>query len=495
MKQTTIVAVVLASAFGLVFAMAEKMEPLAPKLSIDGSEPLRTGPRGGYADVVETVGPSVVSVFTSREATSARGNAPDMRGFFDSPMFREFFGDRGREMPRGWQNVPRSAPQREGLGSGVILSADGYVLTNNHVVASADKIKVRLSDGDEHVAELIATDPASDLAVIKIEATDLPAATLGDSSTLRAGDFVLAIGSPFGLTHTVTSGIVSAIGRNNLDITGYENFIQTDASINPGNSGGALIDSKGRVVGINTAIFSRSGGNVGIGFAIPVNMAIDIAGELIDTGEISRGYLGISMGPLTEELAEALDVKAEGVVVNDVMPKTPAARAGFEAGDVIVAVDGELIENSAELRFLVGGTSPGEEVDFKVRRGDKEMTLTAEIAEIPENMLSAAAGPQKSESDVIEDGSLAGVRLGTLDSETRERLELAKSVKGVVVLEVTPDSKAAEAGLQPGNVITEINRETVTSPKEAYDLAASRGEKATLLRVTDGKLNRFLAIG
>ncbi|MEM7145360.1 MAG: Do family serine endopeptidase [Verrucomicrobiota bacterium] len=494
MKQTTIVAVVLASAFGLVFAVAEKMEPLAPKLSIDGSEPLRTGPRGGYADVVENVGPSVVSVFTSREVASAGGNAPDMRGFFDSPMFREYFGDRGREMPKGWQNVPRGAPQREGLGSGVILSADGYILTNNHVVARADKIKVRLSDGDEHVAELIATDPASDLAVIKIDATDLPAATLGDSSTLRAGDFVLAIGSPFGLTHTVTSGIVSAIGRNNLDITGYENFIQTDASINPGNSGGALIDSRGRVIGINTAIFSRSGGNVGIGFAIPVNMAVDIASQLIDDGEINRGYLGISMGPLTDELAEALDVEAEGVVVNDVMPKTPAAKAGFEAGDVIVEVGGEPVENGAELRFLVGGTSPGEEIDFKVRRGGKEMTLTAEIGEMPADLLSAV-GPAKAEPEIIEDGALEGVRLGELDAETREKLELPKSAEGVVVLEVVPGSKAAEAGLLAGNVITEINREAVTTPKEAYNLAASRGEKATLLRVTDGKLNRFLAIG
>ena len=497
MKRTTLFALTLLGGCGVIFALAENEKPAAaftPKLSIDQTPPERSGPFGGYAKIVEKVSPSVVSVFTSREALQANTQMPDIPDLFDSPMFREFFGNRGLDRRDLERRTPRNLPEQKGLGSGVILSEDGYVLTNNHVVERASDIQVRLPGGEEYEAKIVATDPASDLAVIKVDAKDLPAATIGDSDQLKQGDIVIAIGSPFGLNHTVTQGIVSATGRDNLNITGYEDFIQTDASINPGNSGGALIDNKGRVIGINTAILSRSGGNVGIGFAIPMNMAVNIAGELIDNGEINRGYLGVTLGPLTKKLAEALETEAEGVVVNDVMPDTPAEKAGFKAGDVIVAVNENSIEDVADVRRLVGREKPGTKIAFKVNRGKKAMTLEAKIGKMPADLF-AGVTPKAANPEVIEDGALEGVRLGSLDEETRKKLDLDEKARGVVVLAVAPDSDAADAGLRPGDVITEVNRSEVSSPKDAYAKAKTEEGKATLLRVTDGKMNRFIAIG
>ncbi|MFV1995865.1 MAG: Do family serine endopeptidase, partial [Verrucomicrobiales bacterium] len=493
MKIKTLLSVAIASsiAFTVAAKQADSHQGLA--LDIDSTPPERSGVRGGYADIVDLVAPSVVSIFTTREATASRMQGPGMEGmerFFENPALREFFENRGQMPGRGNRpRAPRNLPRQEGLGSGVILTADGYILTNNHVVEGADKIKVLTADGDEHNAEIVATDPASDIAVIKMEGEALPAVTLGDSETLRAGDFVLAIGSPFGLNHTVTSGIVSATGRDNLHITGYENFIQTDASINPGNSGGALIDNKGRVVGINTAILSRTGGNVGIGFAIPVNMAISIATEVIESGEISRGYLGVALGAIDDDLAEALGVENEGVLVNDVMPGTPAQRAGFEAGDVIVSAGGKPVLDMNKLRMMVGSTKPGAKLRFEVRRGDKELELVARIGEMPENFLSSnGPGNNSPSGDLdIEEGALEGVSLGTLDTDTREQLSLEQSIEGVVILAVARGSKAAQAGLRPGQVITEINRESVKTPRDAFAKATERNDKATLLGITDGK--------
>lgn len=498
MKKTTLFTLALVGSCSVLFALAgnEKATPapLTPKLSIDQSPPVRSGPFGGYADIVKKVSPSVVSVFTSREALLSDVQMQELPEFFNSPMFRDFFGSRGMD-PRDFQRrEPRHRPEEKGLGSGVILSEDGYVLTNNHVVERASEIKVQLPNGKEYDAKTVATDPASDLAVIKVDAKGLPAATIGDSDQLKQGDVVLAIGSPFGLSHTVTQGIVSATGRDNLNITGYDDFIQTDASINPGNSGGALIDNKGRVVGINTAILSRTGGNVGIGFAIPVNMAIHIADELIDHGEISRGYLGVTLGPLNETLAKALGTDEEGVVVNDVMPGAPAEKAGFKAGDVIVAVNGKSIEDVADVRRLVGSEKPGTEIAFQVHRGAKEMTLDATIGKMPSDLL-AGTSPEDANPKTIEDGALEGVRLGSLDPEIRQDLNLGNKAEGVVVLEVAPGSEAAEAGLRRGDVITEVNRSKVTSPDDAYAKARKGKGDATLLRVTDGKTNRFIAIG
>lgn len=498
MKRTLLFTMTLMGGCGAMLALSNPGDrtALAPKLDVDPTPPLRSGPLGGYAETVDKVSPSVVSIFTSREATQPErfGGGQVPPGLFDSPLFRDFFGDRGID-PRQFEGrAPRSLPDQKGLGSGVILSPDGFILTNNHVVERASDIQVRLDGGEEYEAEIVATDPASDLAVIKVEASDLPAATIGDSDVLKPGDTVLAIGSPFGLNHTVTHGIVSATGRDNLNITGYEDFIQTDASINPGNSGGALVDNRGRVVGINTAILSRTGGNVGIGFAIPVNMAVEIASELIDNGGVDRGYLGVTLGPLSRELSEALDVDSKGVLVNEVMPETPASEAGFKAGDVIVAVNGKPVEDVADVRRLVGREKPGSDLTFKVSRGPKKMTLEARIAKMPSDRL--AGSPAEASPDAIEEGRLAGVRLAALDESLRQRIGLDATVEGVAVLEVDPGSDAAGAGLEAGMVITEIDRSLVTSPKDAYARAGAVEEgKPTLLRVTDGRGYRFIAIG
>jgi serine protease Do len=495
MKRNIIIpSIMTASAIAIGFAVADYgiKGDLTPKLQVDKSPPDRSGPFGGYSSIVQEVSPSVVSIFTTREAESARTPVPDQ--YQNVPGLREFFGDRfGSDPRRGHPGAPRSMPQQQGLGSGVILTADGLVLTNNHVVEHADKIKVRLESGKEHHAEIVATDPSSDLAVIKVDATGLPVATIGDSDAMKQGDLVLAIGSPFGLNQTVTSGIVSAIGRDNLNITGYENFIQTDASINPGNSGGALVDNKGRVIGVNTAILSRSGGNVGIGFAIPINMAVRIAEELIEHGEIKRGYLGVSLAELDEDMAEALGVKTSGVLINEVMPDTPAEKAGLEAGDVITEIGTREVGDVADVRRMVGREKPGSELTFAVRRDGKALTLTVTIARMPDGFL--AGGPAATPPARAGAGSLEGVRLGKLDDAMRQRLELDETTEGVVVLEVDPESKAARAGLRPGQVITEVNREFVHSPKEAYAQAGARRDKATLLRVLEGDRKRFLAIG
>ncbi|MCL4166903.1 UNVERIFIED_CONTAM: hypothetical protein GTU68_056095, partial [Idotea baltica] len=369
-----------------------------------------------------------------------------------------------------------------GQGSGVVLTDDGYVLTNNHVIDGADEVEVAFDDsGRKYAAEVVGRDPQTDLAVLKIESDDkFPAVTLGDSALLKPGDTVLAIGNPFGLSKTVTSGIVSAIGRTNLNITGggYENFIQTDASINPGNSGGALIDNRGHVVGINTAIFSRSGGNVGIGFAIPVNMAVDIADRLISDGSVDRAYLGVMLGPLTSELAAALGVEQTGVLVNDVMPGTPAAKAGIENGDVITHFNGNAVKEVSKLRFSVGASRPGDSSEFTVLRDGKEKVI-------------------KAENEAAESEFLDGVKIAPLTDQTRSAMGISESISdgAVVVTNVDPGSEAAEAGLQVGDIVTEVARAQVGSVADAISAAKKSKRGALLLRVTgkDGG-SHYLAI-
>ena len=359
--------------------------PVISRLNIDHTPPIRSGELGGFAPVVEKVSPSIVSIISSRstQMTSGSIQGSPFGDLFDDPRLAPFFQDRGNRRNLQPSPAPAPRPRAYGQGSGVVLTEDGYVLTNNHVIDGADEVEVAFDDsGRKYPAEIVGRDPQTDLAVLKIESDDkFPAVTIGDSGLLKPGDTVLAIGNPFGLSKTVTSGIVSAIGRTNLNITdgGYENFIQTDASINPGNSGGALIDNRGNVVGINTAIFSRSGGNVGIGFAIPVNMAVDIADRLISDGSVERAYLGVMLGPLTTELAAALGVEQSGVLVNDVMPDTPAAKAGIENGDVITHFNGKAVNDVSKLRFSVGASRPGDSGEFTVIRDGKEKVINAEL--------------------------------------------------------------------------------------------------------------------
>jgi serine protease Do len=354
----------------------------------------------------------------------------------------------------------------------VILTEDGYIVTNNHVVTGADEILVTLPDAKKpYKAEIIGQDPQTDLAVLKIDAKGLPAITAADSSVLKVGDTVLAIGNPFGLTQSVTTGIVSALGRTNVSIVDYENFIQTDASINPGNSGGALVDNKGRLVGINTAILSRTGGNVGIGFAIPINMVANIADQLIGNGEIQRGYFGVLLGELTPDLAEAMGMADnEGVLVNEVLPNTPAAEAGLRNGDVILPV---IVQRN------------GKEVSLEVTIG----RLPSDgIASIPRNNQDPQSNPADP-TDIIE-----GVTIENLNERYRQQLGIDSQMDGAVITEVQPHSEAAAQGLQPGDVITEVGRQSIASVSEAMKARDEANGNLLLLRVWREGVGRFVAL-
>ena len=395
-----------------------------------------------YADVVEPVQQTVVSVYSTKKVRQ------QMRV---NPLLRQFFGDQ----------VPQRESEEQGLGSGVIVSADGYVLTNNHVVAGADSLQVLLPDGREFEAELIGADPKTDVAVIKIKAENLPVATLADSDKLRVGDVVFAVGNPLGIGQTVTMGIVSAKGRNNLGLLedggGYEDFIQTDAAINMGNSGGALVDAKGRLVGINTAIISTTRGNIGIGFAVPVNLAASVMHSLIETGDVQRGYLGVQPDNLTADLAKAFDLPEDqkGVVIAQVYPDSPAEKAGIKRDDIVVAINGREVKSLQDLRLMVSQFLPGTEVSLKVLRDGKEQTIKVELGKLTD----AGLGRQL----------LEGVDVTRVTDELRRQFGIAENVDGLVITAIDPESPYARR-LAVGAVIVEVNREAVKDLGSARSL-------------------------
>jgi len=364
------------------------------------------------ADVAAKVTPSVVNVFSEKVSQAA---TPDLSPFFSDPFFHFFFDQPGRSF--------RDAPRRreQSLGSGVIVGADGVIVTNNHVVAQAEKIRVALKDGRELEAKLVGSDPKSDVAVLRVDAKDLPAIAVADSSKIRVGDLVLAIGNPFGIGQTVTMGIISAVGRANIGITDYEDFIQTDAAINPGNSGGALVTMDGLLVGINTAIVSRSGGYQGIGFAIPSNMAMQVKDSILKHGKVIRGWLGVAIQDVTEELSKSLEVPARsGVLVSDVTPDSPAAKAGLKRGDVITAIDGVKTTDSAHLRNLVALAGKGKKVKVDLLREGKEKSFEVTLGEQPADGTSAGLGGEGTE----DTGLFAGVSVQELDPAARGRLRI-----------------------------------------------------------------------
>ncbi len=418
-------------------------------LKID-STPLAT-PAGharvaSYADVVEPVQPAVVSVYSSKTVRE-RLQVPD--------IFRQFYG--GGALPEREQKL-------EGLGSGVIVSKNGYILTNNHVVEEADELKVSLNDGRELEARLIGADPKTDVAVIKVDADDLPVVTLADSDKLRVGDVVFAIGNPLGVGQTVTMGIVSATGRQvgilaNERLGGYENFIQTDAAINQGNSGGALIDAQGRLVGINSAILSARGGtgNIGIGFAIPVNLASSILKSLVETGTVQRGYLGVQIDELKPDVAEALNLKKDqrGVIITNLPKDSPAAKGGLQRSDVIVSVDGKAVTTPQDLRFTIASKLPGAKVELKILRDGKEKTVKVELGKL-------------SGVEAVAD-LLPGVSVKPLDEEARRQIGAPRDLSGLVVTEIADNSPYASR-LTPGMVVVEINREPVADLEQAREL-------------------------
>jgi serine protease Do len=460
-------------------------DPPQAKPEVDETPlPRKGGAYTSFAPVVKKVAPAVVKVEVSAKIAKAsmpEGISPE------DPVWRRFFGDQfGGRMP----NRQFSTPRQQGLGSGVIVTKDGYILTNNHVVDGADEVKVSLQDGREFKAKIIGRDPKSDVAVIKIDAKDLPVVAMADSAKVQVGDVVLAVGNPFGVGQTVTTGIVSATGRGNLGIEDYEDFIQTDAAINPGNSGGALVDVEGRLIGINTAIYSRTGGNQGIGFAIPTDLARDVMASLISDGKVTRGYLGVMIQDVTPALAKEFKLKDHtGALVGDVVPKGPADKAGFKAGDVVLEFNGKQVPDSRRLRLNVGTVKPGSTVPVKILRDGSTKTLEVTIQTQP-----GAQEVAKGNSPATDNGTLNGVGVGDLDSQTREQLKVPESVKGVVITEVQPDSPAAEAGLKQGDIIQEINRQPVKNAEEAVKMTEHPKDKVTLLRIWSNGGSRFVVV-
>src|SRR2546425_331817 len=400
-----------------------------------------------------------------------------MSPLFDDPFFRQFFG------PSGHENVPRER-REQALGSGVIISEDGYILTNNHVVDGADEIKVVLADDKkEFDTKVIGTDPQTDIAVIKVEGKSLPAITITDSDKLEVGDVVLAIGNPFGVGQTVTTGIVSAKGRGGMGIVDYENFIQTDASINPGNSGGALVDVEGRLVGINQSIISRSGGNNGIGFAVPINLARYVMERIISHGKVTRGYLGVTIQPVTPELAKEFKLPENtGALVGDVTPRSPAAEAGLKEGDVIVEFNNKKVTDSRHLRLIAAQTAPGTKVPMKILRDDKEETFTVKLGELPTQGLAKAGQHSGELRRGTQADALDGVIVENLDARYRRQFNIPNQVHGALVVDVDAASPAAAAGLRPGDVILEINRQAVNSAHEAGGRSKGIKSDRVLLR-------------
>jgi len=437
-----------------------------------------------FRDVAKKVVPAVVTV-RSQKTVRVGNRSPFPGGPFGDDLFEQFFG-----MPRGRAPSEDRYVQR-GLGSGVIVNANGTILTNNHVVDGVDKVEVVVGDGKSHPAKILGTDPQTDLAVLKIDALGLQAVEMGDSDALEVGEWVLAVGNPFSeaLGHTVTAGIVSAKGRSNLRLADYEDFIQTDAAINPGNSGGALVDTRGRLVGINTAIVSGSGGYQGVGFAIPINMARSVMNNLIENGKVVRGWIGLTIQDLTPDLAEAVGLAGkEGALVAGVQPDSPAAEVGLRRGDVITALDGQKVGSNSDLRNRIAGTAPGTRVALTVFRDGKETTIKATLGELPGSLARGGSAGAAPEEEAL------GISVQPLTRDLASRLGY-EGETGLVVSQVEPGSAAGEAGLREGDLIKEVNRHAVTSIVE-YRQALSGVErgKVILLLVRRGDAATYITL-
>ena len=469
--------VVSAATFGGGAAAAEVETTPAPAV-------VAQAPQGSYADMLARVTPAVVTVRAARRARESQ-----QFPFMDDPALREMFGDRFR------QQAPRSEERVErGLGSGVVVSADGYILTNHHVVDGAEDIKVELNDGRTLAATVVGSDAPSDLAVLKIEATGLPVLPLGDSDKARVGDVALAVGNPLGIGQTVTSGIISAKGRTTgLSDGSFEDFIQTDAAINRGNSGGALVNAAGELIGINSQIFSPTGGNIGIGFAIPSNMAKDVMGQLIKTGSVRRGMLGVNIQPVTADLAASLGLgQARGAIVSGVQAGGPADRAGVKRGDVITAFNGTPVNDNNTLRNAVARTQPGNVATLNVSRDNREQQLRVTLGELP--VASARGRAAEGEGATHESAGGLGLTVQPLGPALVERFNLKGATQGLVVTDVAQAGAGAEAGFQPGDVIEEVNRRPVRTAAELQTALKNSGERPALLLVNRGGDSVFLPV-
>lgn len=435
----------------------------------------------GYSGVVKNVLPAVVNISSSRVVRNPEGGGSE--GNMD-PFLRQFFGD---DFSKRF-NVPRERVEKS-LGSGVIVSPEGYILTNAHVVDGAKEVSVTLYDKREMKGRVVGADARADVAVVKIEGSNFPAITLGDSDKVQVGDIVLAVGEPFGLGGTVTNGIVSALGRSGLGIEEVENFIQTDAPINPGNSGGALVDDGGRLIGINTAIAGNSGGSQGIGFAVPINMARQDLDQIIAHGKVERGYLGILPQDVTPALAKSFGIsQTAGALVGDVTPNSPASRGGLQQGDIIVDVNGQPVADANQLRLKIGMLAPDANVALKVMRDGRMQDLSVKLGEFP----------SKEERASANEGTPAETHLGmsveTLTPDTAQQLSISPSTKGVVVDQVDSSGRAAEAGLQRGDVIEQVNHRPVANTQEFSQAVRNSGkDEPVLLLVNRNGATMFLA--
>src|SRR5687767_1869033 len=471
--------------------LAENVDAKAPvRLVVEEAAVKRDGRfTTSFAPVIKQVSPAVVNVFTTTAAKQS--TAQPRNPFSDDPFFRRFFGD---EFPGGEQRRFRT-PRQNGLGSGVIVSEDGYILTNNHVVENADEIKIALNDEREFTAKVVGRDDKSDVAVLKIDAKNLPYLHLANSDKLEIGDVVLAIGNPFGVGQTVTMGIVSATGRGNMGLD-YEDFIQTDAAINPGNSGGALVDAEGRLLGINTAIISRSGGNQGIGFAIPVNLARSVMESLIKDGRVVRGFMGVNIQDVNPALAQEFDLKSnDGALVADVTVGSPAEKAGIKAGDIITKFNGKPVRDSRQLKLQVAQASPNAKVPIEVLRDGSTKTLTVQLKEFPRSGLASTSRRSNDSGGAEAEETLKGVTVGNVDAHARQQFDIPSEIKGALVIGIDESSTAYEAGLREGDVILEMNRKPVTSAEDAVELSAKNDRKGSvLLRVFSRGGTRYVVV-
>jgi Do/DeqQ family serine protease len=437
----------------------------------------------GFSPVVRSAAPAVVNISSSRVVKAPQGSEE-----LNDPFLKKFFGE---EYSRQFR-VPRERREHS-LGSGVIVNPAGYVLTNSHVVDGATDIKVALSDTREFNGKVVGIDPGTDIAVLKIDADHLSTLPFADSSKVEVGDIALAMGNPFGVGRTVTMGIVSAIQRGGLGIEDYEDFIQTDASINPGNSGGALVNVRGELIGINTAILSPSGGNLGIGFAVPSNMARTVMEQIIKTGKVTRGFMGVSIQDITPDIAGAMKLNVrKGALVGDVEPNSPAAHAGLQAGDVIVELNGKPLADSRELRLAVSSLAPGTTIKLSVLRNGDTKDVAMTLGDMPVKKSAANTREKPSPSD--SDEPKLGIAVTELTPEIRQQLELAADTKGIVVADVQEGGSAAEAGLQPGDVIQEVNRKPIQNYNDFRSQVMNHGTDPLLFRVKRDGHSTYIAI-
>jgi len=451
-----------------------------------------------FASVARTVSPSVVYIRSEGAA-----NGQHIHGFqspfgeggpFNDELFKRFFGDQFQLPQTPQPEAPNNRHRAIGQGSGFVfeskeglLSDKSYILTNNHVVKGADKIRVHLQDGRQFDGEVVGADPQSDVAVLMIKVGGLPALTLGSSSSLEVGEWVIAIGSPFGLSHSLTVGVVSATGRTSLGISDYEDFIQTDAAINPGNSGGPLVNLDGEVIGINTAIFSRSGGYMGIGFAIPIDLAGSIADQLMDNGEVVRGYLGIVIQDLTPELAKSFNLeKNHGILVAQVTEDSPAEKAGLKQGDVIISYQGKSVSKVGRFRNQVSLTTPGSKEQLTIIRDGERHDITITIGTLSKDQMVATATTQSTDE--------LGLTVQTLTPQLAEQFS-TKSGKGVVITQVKPGSIAASAGIQAGSIIVQVNRVPIRNAEDfKREVEKSSNEKRILFLIRKNNMQHFVVL-